>query len=108
METDITKLAYALAFTFLIPIVGYMIGIAWNKTVGAPQQINRAWTTFCLAVPIIGLVMFAKVDSDLLRRLWSNSRYLVVVCVVVFGLLIPGALITAIVRLWRTSPRQND
>ncbi len=108
METDTAKLAYALAFTFLVPIVGYMVGIAWNKTVGAPHQVNKAWTTFCLAVPIIGLAMFAKIDSDLLRRLWSNSPYLVVVCMIVFGVLIPGALIAAIVRLWRTRPRHND
>ncbi len=104
METDTTKLTYALAFTFLLPIVGYLTGMAWNKLVGAPSQVNKAWATFCMAVPIIGLVMFVNVDFDLVQRLWSTSPYTLSICAVVFGILAPTALIAAIIRLWRTKP----
>lgn len=104
METDTTKFAYALAFTFLLPIVGFLTGMAWNKLVGAPTQVNKAWATFCMAVPIIGLVMFVNVDFDLVKRLWSTSPYIFSICAIVFGILAPVALITAIVRLWRAKP----
>jgi hypothetical protein len=104
METDINKLGYALAFTFLLPIVGYMTGMAWNKIVGAPSRVNRAWATFCLGVPIVGLVMFVTVDFDLILRLWSTSPYLLSMCAVVFGTFAPVALIFGMVRLWRATP----
>lgn len=108
METDTSRLAYALAFTFLVPLVGYLTGLAWNKMVGVPPQVNKAWSTFCLVVPIVGLVMFVTVDLDLIRRLWSTSPYVLLVCVIVFGTFAPAVLIAVIVRLWRTKPNRYD
>jgi hypothetical protein len=101
METDIVKFADAMGFTYLTPIVGYMVGMAFNKAIGAPKKVNKRWAMFCLAAPIIGLAMFVNVDSELLRRLWSTSPVALSLCAVFFGLLVPAALVAAIVRLWR-------
>jgi hypothetical protein len=100
METDIHKLGISLAFAFGFPIVVYMTGMTWNKVVGAPPKVNRAWASFCLALPIVALGML--VQPSILRRLWSTSPYFLLLLGVVFGVGAPAALIAAIVRLWRT------
>jgi hypothetical protein len=102
METDIHRLGVALGFAFGLPIVGYLTGMAWNKMVGAPPKVNKAWATFCLALPIVALGML--VQPSVLRGLWSTSPYFLLLLGIFFGLCAPAALIAAIVRLWRTKP----
>jgi hypothetical protein len=77
------------------PIVVYLTGMAWNKTVGAPWKVNQAWTTFCLVLPIAALGML--VQPSTLRRLWSASPYTLLLLAIVFGLCVPVGLIIAIV-----------
>ncbi len=109
METDIVKFADAMGFTYLTPIVGYMVGMAFNKAMGAPKKVNKQWAMFCLAAPIVGLAMFVNVDSELLRRLWSTSPIVLSFCVLVFGLLLPAALIAVIImRLRRPVRPRHD
>lgn len=108
METDADKLAYGLAFTFLLPVIAYLTGMAWNKFVGAPSKVNKAWATFCLGIPIVALVMFVTIDLDLIYRLWSTSPYVLSICAVLFGLLAPASLVFVMVRLWRTRPSHHD
>ncbi len=102
METDLSKLIYGLTFAFVSPIVCYGTGMAWNKVVGAPEKVNRVWTSFCLLLPIVLLGMLVQLGFDLLRRLWAGSPYLLSFLTLVCGVLAPAALIAAVVRLWRT------
>jgi hypothetical protein len=106
METDIHKLGFSLALAFVFPVVVYVTGIAWNKIAGAPQKVNKAWATFCLALPIVALGML--IHPSTLRALWLTSPYVVLLLSVIFGLLAPAGLIVAIVRLWRTKPSRHD
>jgi biotin transporter BioY len=102
METDIHRLEMSLALAFGFPIVVYLTGVAWNKITGAPSKVNKAWATFCLALPILALGML--VQPSVLRRLWSSSPYSIVLLGAFFGVCAPTALIVAIARLWRTKP----
>ncbi|MGB9073198.1 MAG: hypothetical protein WCC22_11070 [Terriglobales bacterium] len=104
METDSSNLIFALAFTFVFPIVVYLTGMAWNKIVGAPPKGNKIWASVCLLLPIVLLGMLVQVGFDTLRRLWVASPYLLSFLTLAFGMLAPAALIAAIVRLWRTGP----
>ena len=61
--TDISSLTTLLGLTYGLPAVVYVVGLAWNKTVGASPKLNKFWATFCLAVPIAGLAMMANVDA---------------------------------------------
>jgi hypothetical protein len=99
METDIYKLGFSLGLAYGFPIVVYAVGMAWNKVAGAPAQVNRAWATFCLALPIVALVMLVR--PSILQRVWVASPYLLLVLGFVFGVLGPVALIVMIVRLWK-------
>jgi len=107
METDSSKLLFALVFAFISPIVCYAAGMVWNKAVGAPAKVNRVWTSFCLLLPIVLLVMLVQVGFDTVRRVWITSPYFLSILAIVCGVLAPAALIAAIVRLWRTKPDQQ-
>ena len=98
---DISSLTTLLGLTYGLPAVVYVVGLAWNKMVGASPKLNKFWATFCLAVPIAGLGMMANVDSDLLRRTWANSPYTLSLIAFVCGVIAPAGLITLILRLWR-------
>jgi biotin transporter BioY len=106
METDIHKLEVCLGFAYGFPIVVYLTGMAWNKMVGAPVKVNKAWATFCLALPVVALGMLVRLDT--LQRTWTTSPYAVLVMGIVFAVFAPAALILAIVRLWRTNPRHQN
>jgi hypothetical protein len=60
MEIDIHKLAVWIALALGFPIVIYLTGVAWNKTLGAPRKLNKAWATFCLVLPIAALGMLVQ------------------------------------------------
>jgi len=105
METDIQKLGFAIAVALGFPLVVYATGMLWNKIAGAPPKVNKAWATFCLALPIIALAMLVRPST--LRSVWSSSPYVLVLLGAVFGVFIPAGLIAAIVRLWRTAPPRH-
>jgi hypothetical protein len=104
IETDLSKLTFSLALTFVFPVVMYLTGIAWNKMVGASSKVNKIWASVCLLLPIAFLVMLVHYGFDSIRRLWMVSPAVLVCLILVFGALAPAALITVVVRLWRTGP----
>jgi hypothetical protein len=106
MQTDISKLAFGLAAAFVLPIIGYVVGIFWFKVVGGSfPKIDRAWATFCLFMPIVFLGMIVKLGFEAVRSVWTESPFFASAAYLAFGLIVPAGLIYIIVRLWR--PRQR-
>ncbi len=107
MHTDVSKLAVGLGFVLGFPIVGYATGVIWNRMVGRSfPKLDRAWATFCLLMPIIGLGMIVKVGFETVRAVWQESPILASLVYLFFAGVVPAALIYVIIRLWR--PRQDD
>ncbi len=108
MQTDLSKVALALAAAFLLPAIGYLVGITWNtavnRTFGVSDQnhgMSKVWTTVYLLMPIAILGVMVKSHFDLIERLWRDSPLVTSIAYLLVGILVPAGLIAVIVRLWR-------
>ena len=79
-----------------------MTGMLWNIFVGAwqDQNVKRNWTTVCLFLPIVFLVMTVRFGFDSLRALWIEAPFLSGTAYLILGLSVPFVLVANIVRLW--------
>lgn len=102
METDISKFESALAVAFLLPAVGFFMGMIWGKMVGGWRnpRIRKGWITVCLVLPIVFLGMIVKFGFASLRTLWVESPLSFSVAYIFLGVVVPVLLITAVVRVW--------
>jgi hypothetical protein len=107
MEPHPSDLLFAIAFAFGFPVIVYVTGMAWGKITGSTPKVKKVWTSFCLLFPIFGLIIFVQVGAHTLRRLWATSPYSLALVAVIFGLILPALLITAVVRLWRPRPNRQ-
>ncbi len=104
MKTDASKLAFGLAVAFILPAIGFLVGMVWDRMVGGWQvpNIRRGWTTFCLILPIVFLAMMVRFGFYTLRALWLGSPFLFSVIFVFFGVLVPTGLIFVSIHIWRS------
>lgn len=108
MTHEVHKLAIALASAFLIPGIGYVMGLLWSNSVAKvfgtrpDPQIRKLGTTFFLALPIFLLAVYVRFDFDGLRDWWLQSPVLVTVVTLLLFIPLPALLIRTIIRVWRT------
>src|SRR5689334_21414889 len=107
MSYEVYKFAVVLAFAFIVPFVGYLIGLVWSNSVaklfGVPPnpKMRRLAATFFLGLPIFALATYVQLDFNGLRDWWLQSPILVTVVVLLFLVLAPALLIRGIIRIWR-------
>jgi hypothetical protein len=108
MSEHLQNLIFGLAAAFVMPILAFVLGMAWSKLVRGwgDSKFRRWWTTFCLLMPFIAFGMMAKRMSEDhfegLRASWSVEPLLLVLTIGITALLSAFAVV-AIVRVWRTS-----
>jgi hypothetical protein len=102
MHTDISKLEFGVAAAFIIPVVAYAIGRAWNSAVGGSfPKLNRVWATFCLLMPIVALGMMVRAGFETVRSVWIESPLVATTAYFFIGIVAPLGLIYLVLHLWR-------
>ena len=108
MNHEVHKLAIALAAAFLIPGIGYVMGLLWSNSAAKAfgtrpdRQIRKLAATFFLALPMFLLAVYVRFDFDGLRDWWLQSPLLVTVVALLLLVPLPAFLIRTIVKVWRT------
>ncbi len=110
MTNEIYKFAIVLAFAFIIPIIGYLIGLMWSNSVakvfGVPPnpKLRKLAATFFLGLPIFVLATYVRLDFGGLRDSWLQSPVLLTAVALLFLVLVPALLIRAIIKLLYVLP----
>jgi hypothetical protein len=112
MSNHVDSLAFGLMVALVFPIIVYGIGVLWSKLIGGWRNpnIQRWWTTFCLAMPFVFLGMMAtrmaEDNFDSLRVLWGDDRPILIAAIAIVALAVV-VLVLAIKRVWR-APRATS
>jgi hypothetical protein len=108
MSGHLHNLIFGLAAAFVLPLVGFAVGMVFSKVIGGWQDSNirRWWTTFCLVMPFVFLGMMTKRMAEDgfegLRASWSADP-LILFLIIAVAALLSASVVIAIVRLWCTS-----
>jgi len=108
MSDHLHNLIFGLAAAFVLPVIGFAVGVVFSKVIGGwrDSRIRRWWTTFCLAMPFVFLGMMTKRMAEDhfegLRASWSVEPF-VLVLIIGLAALLSAVVVVAMIRLWRTS-----
>jgi len=104
METALYKLGLGIAPIFIMPLVGYIVGLIWLTVIGA-RELERTWRMCCLLFPIMFSGMMLAIRFDIIRGAWQESPVLAGIIYSCSGIVVPFGLIVGAIRLWRTPNR---
>jgi hypothetical protein len=108
MSEHLHNLTFGLAVAFILPAIGFAVGVVFSKFIGGWRDFNirRWWTTFCLLLPFVFLGMMinrmAEDHFEGLRASWAIEPYMLVL-MIVLTVLLGGAAVVTMIRLWRPS-----
>lgn len=102
MATDIAKIGSALAVACIMPALIFVAGVIWSKIAGGwtNSTLRKGWMSSCLLLPIVILGMIVRFGFASLRAVWLESPFLSSVIFTFVGIVVPGFLIAAVVRVW--------
>ena len=104
---DLRRLAIGVLFAFTFPIALYVASRIWehivNRTFGTRPNTTdrRVLASFYLFSPLIIMGMIVQVYFQELKAWWLMSPYLVSACALLFGVVVPCAMIGIAFRIWQ-------
>jgi len=101
MYTDVYELGVGIGMAFIMPIVGYIVGLVWLGITGN-RNLERSWRMCCIMMPVVFLGLKSALQFDLIKGVWRQWPALAVIIYSVVGILIPAGLIRGFMHLWRT------
>jgi hypothetical protein len=67
-QSDMSEFVTDIAFSFVFPIIVFLMGAGWNKTVGVTDP--RIGKAFSLLPPVVILAMMTRYHSENIRAVW--------------------------------------
>jgi hypothetical protein len=99
-QPDMSEFVTDIAFSFVFPIIVFLMGAGWNKTVGVTDpRIGKAWATFSLLLPVVILAMMTRYHSENIRAVWMMRPIAFSALFVLLAVLLLVVLIWLVVRI---------
>ena len=112
-ENHFHRLLVAVLGAFLVPFIGYLLGLLWSKSIatisGVPpnQTLRKASATFFLALPVFFLSVIVRLDYQSLRSWYLSSPLIVAAMGFLILVVCPLVLVYVIYRLWASPMKRN-